>query len=129
MLDDTEKNSDDGYREYCSSNEDNNANANSGIDVSTAARTHASTNANTTASTNRRRNKNANAGGNTGNNHTAYDVNKEPYKRKASQMVLLGEIKLKVYFPICQHMSVFELSWILILNIFSSRVAIRPCLD
>ena len=103
-----ERNSGDIYREYCSSNDDNNTNANYDINVSTNAnttastiastnsRTSASTTASTTVSTNPRRNKNANA---VDNNHTACDVNKESYKRKASQMVLLERKKLKAQFP------------------------------
>lgn len=55
----------------------------------------ATTDTSATASSNR----NLYTNGNTGSNHTACDVNKDSYKRKGSQMVLLERKKLKAQFP------------------------------
>ncbi|CAI4705865.1 BHH_G0043600.mRNA.1.CDS.1 [Saccharomyces cerevisiae] len=75
------------------------------INVRTSATTTESTNSNTSAttteSTNASAKEDANKDGNAEDNrfHPVTDINKEPYKRKESQMVLLERKKLKAQFP------------------------------
>ena len=75
------------------------------INVRTSATTTESTNSNTSAttteSTNASAKEDANKDGNAEDNrfHPVTDINKEPYKRKGSQMVLLERKKLKAQFP------------------------------
>ncbi|ONH76971.1 Y' element ATP-dependent helicase protein 1 copy 4 [Saccharomyces cerevisiae] len=74
---------------------------NSSTNATTTASTNSSTNATTTASTNASAKEDANKDGNAEDNrfHPVTDINKEPYKRKGSQMVLLERKKLKAQFP------------------------------
>ncbi|ONH71100.1 Y' element ATP-dependent helicase protein 1 copy 4 [Saccharomyces cerevisiae] len=74
---------------------------NSSTNATTTASTNSSTNATTTASTNASAKEDANKDGNAEDNrfHPVTDINKEPYKRKGSQMVLLERKKLKAHFP------------------------------
>ncbi|CAI6460200.1 ASN_HP2_G0026560.mRNA.1.CDS.1 [Saccharomyces cerevisiae] len=69
--------------------------------ATTTASTNSSTNATTTESTNASAKEDANKDGNAEDNrfHPVTDINKEPYKRKGSQMVLLERKKLKAQFP------------------------------
>ncbi|CAI5205777.1 ANL_HP_G0149640.mRNA.1.CDS.1 [Saccharomyces cerevisiae] len=69
--------------------------------ATTTESTNSSTNATTTASTNASAKEDANKDGNAEDNrfHPVTDINKEPYKRKGSQMVLLERKKLKAQFP------------------------------
>ena len=104
-----ESNSSDRYRKYCSSDEDSdtcihgsaNASTNASTNATTTASTNSSTNATTTESTNASAKEDANKDGNAEDNrfHPVTDINKEPYKRKGSQMVLLERKKLKAQFP------------------------------
>ncbi|CAI4543171.1 AEG_G0025940.mRNA.1.CDS.1 [Saccharomyces cerevisiae] len=71
--------------------------------------------ATTTESTNASAKEDANKDGNAEDNrfHPVTDINKEPYKRKGSQMVLLERKKLKAQFP--QYFREYEcltVSWI-----------------
>ncbi|CAI4699210.1 CEQ_1a_G0046890.mRNA.1.CDS.1 [Saccharomyces cerevisiae] len=77
------------------------ASTNSNTSATTTASTNSSTNATTTASTNASAKEDANKDGNAEDNrfHPVTDINKEPYKRKGSQMVLLERKKLKAQFP------------------------------
>ncbi|ONH74488.1 hypothetical protein BON23_4175 [Saccharomyces cerevisiae] len=74
---------------------------NSSTNATTTASTNSSTNATTTASTNASAKEDANKDGNAEDNrfHPVTDINKESYKRKGSQMVLLERKKLKAHFP------------------------------
>ncbi|CAI4666399.1 BFH_collapsed_G0039660.mRNA.1.CDS.1 [Saccharomyces cerevisiae] len=74
---------------------------NSNTSATTTASTNSSTNATTTESTNASAKEDANKDGNAEDNrfHPVTDINKEPYKRKGSQMVLLERKKLKAQFP------------------------------
>ncbi|CAI4233691.1 BFH_collapsed_G0000010.mRNA.1.CDS.1 [Saccharomyces cerevisiae] len=74
---------------------------NSSTNATTTASTNSSTNATTTESTNASAKEDANKDGNAEDNrfHPVTDINKEPYKRKGSQMVLLERKKLKAQFP------------------------------
>ncbi|CAI6750406.1 AAC_HP2_G0046500.mRNA.1.CDS.1 [Saccharomyces cerevisiae] len=74
---------------------------NSNTNATTTASTNSSTNATTTESTNASAKEDANKDGNAEDNrfHPVTDINKEPYKRKGSQMVLLERKKLKAQFP------------------------------
>ncbi|CAI6827976.1 AIF_HP2_G0056090.mRNA.1.CDS.1 [Saccharomyces cerevisiae] len=74
---------------------------NSNTSATTTASTNSSTNATTTESTNASAKEDANKDGNAEDNrfHPVTDINKEPYKRKGSQMVLLERKKLKAHFP------------------------------
>ena len=120
-----ESNSSDRCRKYCSSDEDSdtcihgsanastNATTNSSTNATTTestdsntsatttASTNSSTNATTTESTNASAKEDANKDGNAEDNrfHPVTDINKESYKRKGSQMVLLERKKLKAQFP------------------------------
>ena len=69
--------------------------------ATTTASTNSSTNATTTESTNASAKEDANKDGNAEDNrfHPVTDINKESYKRKGSQMVLLERKKLKAQFP------------------------------
>ncbi|CAI4540483.1 AAR_G0028020.mRNA.1.CDS.1 [Saccharomyces cerevisiae] len=69
--------------------------------ATTTESTNSSTNATTTESTNASAKEDANKDGNAEDNrfHPVTDINKEPYKRKGSQMVLLERKKLKAQFP------------------------------
>ncbi|KAF4001147.1 hypothetical protein FOB22_006003 [Saccharomyces cerevisiae] len=71
--------------------------------ATTTASTNSSTNATTTGSTNASAKEDANKDGNAEDNrfHPVTDINKESYKRKGSQMVLLErkKLKLKAQFP------------------------------
>ncbi|KAF4005491.1 Y' element ATP-dependent helicase domain protein [Saccharomyces cerevisiae] len=82
----------------------------SGLATTTAASTSglvrlplpaSTTNATTTESTNASAKEDANKDGNAEDNrfHPVTDINKESYKRKGSQMVLLERKKLKAQFP------------------------------
>ncbi|CAI4406485.1 CFS_G0013880.mRNA.1.CDS.1 [Saccharomyces cerevisiae] len=77
------------------------ASTNSSTNATTTASTNSSTNATTTESTNASAKEDANKDGNAEDNrfHPVTDINKEPYKRKGSQMVLLERKKLKAHFP------------------------------
>ncbi|CAI4480163.1 BDN_1c_G0025790.mRNA.1.CDS.1 [Saccharomyces cerevisiae] len=77
------------------------ASTNSNTNATTTASTNSSTNATTTESTNASAKEDANKDGNAEDNrfHPVTDINKEPYKRKGSQMVLLERKKLKAHFP------------------------------
>ncbi|CAI6526583.1 ANM_collapsed_G0006540.mRNA.1.CDS.1 [Saccharomyces cerevisiae] len=77
------------------------ASTNSSTNATTTASTNSSTNATTTESTNASAKEDANKDGNAEDNrfHPVTDINKEPYKRKGSQMVLLERKKLKAQFP------------------------------
>ncbi|CAI7058892.1 BEM_collapsed_G0006720.mRNA.1.CDS.1 [Saccharomyces cerevisiae] len=77
------------------------ASTNSSTNATTTESTNSSTNATTTESTNASAKEDANKGGNAEDNrfHPVTDINKEPYKRKGSQMVLLERKKLKAQFP------------------------------
>ncbi|CAI4291395.1 CRB_1a_G0004990.mRNA.1.CDS.1 [Saccharomyces cerevisiae] len=77
------------------------ASTNSSTNATTTASTNSSTNATTTESTNASAKEDANKDGNGEDNrfHPVTDINKEPYKRKGSQMVLLERKKLKAQFP------------------------------
>ncbi|CAI6465857.1 AEL_HP2_G0015570.mRNA.1.CDS.1 [Saccharomyces cerevisiae] len=74
---------------------------NSSTNATTTASTNSSTNATTTESTNASAKEDANKDGNAEDNrfHPVTDINKESYKRKGSQMVLLERKKLKAQFP------------------------------
>ncbi|CAI4739089.1 BAF_collapsed_G0047870.mRNA.1.CDS.1 [Saccharomyces cerevisiae] len=74
---------------------------NSNTNATTTESTNSSTNATTTESTNASAKEDANKDGNAEDNrfHPVTDINKEPYKRKGSQMVLLERKKLKAHFP------------------------------
>ncbi|CAI5215501.1 BTE_HP_G0180850.mRNA.1.CDS.1 [Saccharomyces cerevisiae] len=74
---------------------------NSNTNATTTASTNSSTNATTTESTNASAKEDANKDGNAEDNrfHPVTDINKESYKRKGSQMVLLERKKLKAQFP------------------------------
>ncbi|CAI4771530.1 CDA_G0047570.mRNA.1.CDS.1 [Saccharomyces cerevisiae] len=74
---------------------------NSNTSATTTASTNPSTNATTTESTNASAKEDANKDGNAEDNrfHPVTDINKESYKRKGSQMVLLERKKLKAQFP------------------------------
>ncbi|CAI4442189.1 BDF_1d_G0017820.mRNA.1.CDS.1 [Saccharomyces cerevisiae] len=69
--------------------------------ATTTESTNSSTNATTTESTNASAKEDANKDGNAEDNrfHPVTDINKESYKRKGSQMVLLERKKLKAQFP------------------------------
>ncbi|CAI4687361.1 ALI_HP2_G0038340.mRNA.1.CDS.1 [Saccharomyces cerevisiae] len=77
------------------------SNTNSSTNATTTASTNSSTNATTTESTNASAKEDANKDGNAEDNrfHPVTDINKESYKRKGSQMVLLERKKLKAQFP------------------------------
>ena len=96
-----ESNSSDRYRKYCSSDEDSDTCIHGSANASTNATTNSSTNATTTESTNASAKEDANKDGNAEDNrfHPVTDINKESYKRKGSQMVLLERKKLKAQFP------------------------------
>ncbi|CAI4501224.1 CLN_G0023060.mRNA.1.CDS.1 [Saccharomyces cerevisiae] len=74
---------------------------NSNTSATTTASTNSSTNATNTESTNASAKEDANKDGNAEDNrfHPVTDINKESYKRKGSQMVLLERKKLKAQFP------------------------------
>ncbi|CAI7161255.1 CGH_3_collapsed_G0004780.mRNA.1.CDS.1 [Saccharomyces cerevisiae] len=74
---------------------------NSNTSATTTASTNSSTNATTTESTNASAKEDANKDSNAEDNrfHPVTDINKEPYKRKGSQMILLERKKLKAHFP------------------------------
>ncbi|CAI5071657.1 ANL_HP_G0096400.mRNA.1.CDS.1 [Saccharomyces cerevisiae] len=84
-----------------STNATTTASTNSSTNATTTASTNSSTNATTTASTNASAKEDANKDGNAEDNrfHPVTDINKESYKRKGSQMVLLERKKLKAQFP------------------------------
>ncbi|KAF4005322.1 Helicase conserved C-terminal domain family protein [Saccharomyces cerevisiae] len=84
-----------------STNATTTASTNSSTNATTTASTNSSTNATTTESTNASAKEDANKDGNTEDNrfHPVTDINKGPYKRKGSQMVLLERKKLKAQFP------------------------------
>ncbi|CAI4753625.1 ADI_G0045000.mRNA.1.CDS.1 [Saccharomyces cerevisiae] len=89
--------------------------------------TNSSTNATTTESTNASAKEDANKDGNAEDNrfHPVTDINKESYKRKGSQMVLLERKKLKAQFPnTSENMNVLQFLdfGLTKLNIFSSMV-------
>ena len=69
--------------------------------ATTTESTNSNTNATTTESTNASAKEDANKDGNAEDNrfHPVTDINKESYKRKGSQMVLLERKKLKAQFP------------------------------
>ncbi|CAI4244541.1 ADQ_G0000850.mRNA.1.CDS.1 [Saccharomyces cerevisiae] len=71
------------------------------VPTTATASTNSSTNATTTESTNASAKEDANKDGNAEDNrfHPVTDINKESYKRKGSQMVLLERKKLKAQFP------------------------------
>ena len=96
-----ESNSSDRCRKYCSSDEDSDTCIHGSANASTNVTTNSSTNATTTESTNASAKEDANKDGNAEDNrfHPVTDINKEPYKRKGSQMVLLERKKLKAQFP------------------------------
>ena len=96
-----ESNSSDRCRKYCSSDEDSDTCIHGSANASTNATTNSSTNATTTESTNASAKEDANKDGNAEDNrfHPVTDINKESYKRKGSQMVLLERKKLKAQFP------------------------------
>nr|CAI6438334.1 CBM_HP1_G0021600.mRNA.1.CDS.1 [Saccharomyces cerevisiae] len=74
---------------------------NSSTNATTTESTNSSTSATTTESTNASAKEDANKDGNAEDNrfHPVTDINKESYKRKGSQMVLLERKKLKAQFP------------------------------
>ncbi|KAF4000377.1 Y' element ATP-dependent helicase domain protein [Saccharomyces cerevisiae] len=74
---------------------------NSNTSATTTESTNSNTNATTTESTNASAKEDANKDGNAEDNrfHPVTDINKESYKRKGSQMVLLERKKLKAQFP------------------------------
>ena len=74
---------------------------NSSTNATTTESTNSNTNATTTESTNASAKEDANKDGNAEDNrfHPVTDINKESYKRKGSQMVLLERKKLKAQFP------------------------------
>nr|CAI6388918.1 CFF_HP1_G0004270.mRNA.1.CDS.1 [Saccharomyces cerevisiae] len=84
-----------------STNATTTASTNSSTNATTTASTNSSTNATTTESTNASAKEDANKDGNAEDNrfHPVTDINKESYKRKGSQMVLLERKKLKAQFP------------------------------
>ena len=88
-----------------STNSSTNATTTASTNVRTSATTTESTNSNTNAttteSTNASAKEDANKDGNAEDNrfHPVTDINKESYKRKGSQMVLLERKKLKAQFP------------------------------
>ncbi|CAI4646898.1 CPA_1a_G0039620.mRNA.1.CDS.1 [Saccharomyces cerevisiae] len=103
------------------------ASTNSSTNATTTASTNSSTNATTTESTNASAKEDANKDGNAEDNrfHPVTDINKEPYKRKGSQMVLLERKKLKAQFPnTSENMNVLQFLdfGLTKLNIFSSMV-------
>ncbi|CAI4599822.1 AIC_G0034450.mRNA.1.CDS.1 [Saccharomyces cerevisiae] len=77
------------------------ASTNSSTNATTTESTNSNTNATTTESTNASAKEDANKDGNAEDNrfHPVTDINKESYKRKGSQMVLLERKKLKAHFP------------------------------
>ncbi|CAI4585270.1 BCE_3a_G0031960.mRNA.1.CDS.1 [Saccharomyces cerevisiae] len=84
-----------------STNATTTASTNSSTNATTTESTNSSTNATTTESTNASAKEDANKDGNAEDNrfHPVTDINKESYKRKGSQMVLLERKKLKAQFP------------------------------
>ncbi|DAA08589.1 Y' element ATP-dependent helicase [Saccharomyces cerevisiae S288C] len=74
---------------------------NSNTSAATTESTNSNTSATTTESTNASAKEDANKDGNAEDNrfHPVTDINKESYKRKGSQMVLLERKKLKAQFP------------------------------
>ncbi|CAI4592369.1 APG_G0031510.mRNA.1.CDS.1 [Saccharomyces cerevisiae] len=74
---------------------------NSSTNATTTESTNSNTSATTTESTNASAKEDANKDGNAEDNrfHPVTDINKESYKRKGSQMVLLERKKLKAQFP------------------------------
>ncbi|CAI4948077.1 BTE_HP_G0019110.mRNA.1.CDS.1 [Saccharomyces cerevisiae] len=78
-----------------STNATTTASTNSSTNATTTASTNSSTNATTTESTNASAKEDANKDGNAEDNrfHPVTDINKESYKRKGSQMVLLERKK------------------------------------
>ncbi|CAI4689453.1 AHG_G0043630.mRNA.1.CDS.1 [Saccharomyces cerevisiae] len=103
------------------------ASTNSSTNATTTASTNSSTNATTTESTNASAKEDANKDGNAEDNrfHPVTDINKESYKRKGSQMVLLERKKLKAQFPnTSENMNVLQFLdfGLTKLNIFSSMV-------
>ncbi|CAI4435196.1 AGK_G0016530.mRNA.1.CDS.1 [Saccharomyces cerevisiae] len=88
-----------------STNSSTNATTTESTDSNTSATTTESTDSNTSAttteSTNASAKEDANKDGNAEDNrfHPVTDINKESYKRKGSQMVLLERKKLKAQFP------------------------------
>ncbi|CAI4810007.1 AVB_G0052140.mRNA.1.CDS.1 [Saccharomyces cerevisiae] len=84
-----------------STNATTTASTNSSTNATSTESTNSSTNATTTESTNASAKEDANKDGNAEDNrfHPVTDINKEPYKRKGSQMVLLERKKLKAQFP------------------------------
>ncbi|CAI4996156.1 BBT_HP_G0076630.mRNA.1.CDS.1 [Saccharomyces cerevisiae] len=74
---------------------------NSNTSATTTESTNSNTSATTTESTNASAKEDANKDGNAEDNrfHPVTDINKESYKRKGSQMVLLERKKLKAQFP------------------------------
>ncbi|CAI6558868.1 AEL_HP2_G0029040.mRNA.1.CDS.1 [Saccharomyces cerevisiae] len=77
------------------------ASTNSSTNATTTESTNSNTSATTTESTNASAKEDANKDGNAEDNrfHPVTDINKESYKRKGSQMVLLERKKLKAQFP------------------------------
>ncbi|CAI4897373.1 BPG_G0044360.mRNA.1.CDS.1 [Saccharomyces cerevisiae] len=79
--------------------------------ATTTESTNSSTSATTTESTNASAKEDANKDGNAEGNRfrPVTDINKEPYKRKGSQMVLLERKKLKAQYPnTSENMNVLE---------------------
>ncbi|CAI7379645.1 CPS_collapsed_G0032270.mRNA.1.CDS.1 [Saccharomyces cerevisiae] len=74
---------------------------NSNTSATTTESTNSNTSATTTESTNASAKEDANKDGNAEDNrfHPVTDINKESYKRKGSQMVLLERKKVKAQFP------------------------------
>ncbi|KAF4000517.1 Helicase conserved C-terminal domain family protein [Saccharomyces cerevisiae] len=110
-----------------STNATTTASTNSSTNATTTASTNSSTNATTTESTNASAKEDANKDGNAEDNrfHPVTDINKESYKRKGSQMVLLERKKLKAQFPnTSENMNVLQFLdfGLTKLNIFSSMV-------
>ncbi|CAI4242168.1 BAL_1a_G0000970.mRNA.1.CDS.1 [Saccharomyces cerevisiae] len=94
-----------------STNATTTASTNSNTSATTTASTNSNTSATTTASTNASAKEDANKDGNAEDNrfHPVTDINKESYKRKGSQMVLLERKKLKAQFPnTSENMNVLE---------------------
>ncbi|CAI7420105.1 BTE_collapsed_G0039930.mRNA.1.CDS.1 [Saccharomyces cerevisiae] len=97
-----------------STNATTTASTNSSTNATTTASTNSSTNATTTESTNASAKEDANKDGNAEDNrfHPVTDINKESYKRKGSQMVLLEketESTISQYFREYECLTV---SWI-----------------
>ncbi|CAI4584623.1 CQI_4a_G0030990.mRNA.1.CDS.1 [Saccharomyces cerevisiae] len=84
-----------------STNATTTASTNVRTNATTTESTNSSTSATTTESTNASAKEDANKDGNAEDNrfHPVTDINKESYKRKGSQMVLLERKKLKAQFP------------------------------